>query len=74
MQTTSTSANLAIVALARSIAVHLEAMSAVATQAEEAATVGEFNGTVGALMCVADKVPALSAQLTAVLELHKANR
>lgn len=74
MKTPETPRNLAIHALANSIAATVEVMKANADQAQDAANMGDLNGAVGALMFVESKVAALSAQLTAVLELHKAGR
>jgi hypothetical protein len=71
MNTKPTSANLAIVALARSIAVTCEAMTANAIQADDAARTGEINGAVGALMAVRDRLASLQPQLDAVLALHR---
>lgn len=70
MKTPQTPANLAIKALADSIVSTLSAMTANAEQGQEAATLGDINGTVGALMATADRVDALKAQLDAVLALH----
>lgn len=70
MKTPQTPANLAIKALADSIAAQLVGMNAVGEQARELAEIGEINGTVGALMHVRAKVASLQAQLDAVLALH----
>jgi hypothetical protein len=71
MKTPMTAATLAIKALADSIAQTTEEMHAVAGQAQEAAELGELNGTVGALMHVQARLESLQAQLAAVLALHR---
>lgn len=74
MKTPQTPANLAIKALTDSIVSTLHDMTTNAEQAQESAEVGEIKGAVGALSCTHSRLESLSAQLTAVLALHRLNR
>lgn len=71
MKTPMTAANLAIKALADSIAADLLTMSHAASEAQEAGQIGDLNLTVGCLLPVQAKLEAVQAQLAAILALHR---
>jgi hypothetical protein len=71
MKTHQTPANLAIKALADSIAATTEGMNAAAVEAQDAAALGDLNMTVGCLLPLQDRIESLQAQLAAVLALHR---
>lgn len=71
MKTPMTAANLAIKALADSIASDLLSMCHDATAAQEAAELGDLNQTVGGLLAVQAKLSDVQVQLAAVLALHR---
>lgn len=71
MKTQQTRANLAIKALADSIAASVADMVTNAEQAHEAAQLGDLNMTVGCLMPIQQQLEAVQAQLAAVMALHR---
>lgn len=71
MKTPTTAANLAIKALADSITSDLLTMSNDASQAQEAAQIGDLNLVVGTLLPIQARLESLQAQLAAVMALHR---